>query len=489
MKKIMLLAISLNIFFIVQASANIPANHWANNAIQQLASKGIIKDTLNNFRGSENTTRYEFAAMLARVLDNIDLEHADEKDTAAIKKLVAEFQNELEVLGARIKKFTDKKNNLDGWKIHGQMRFDITGRKADKDGDPNGDFSFDRARLFFQRDFLNGIKFTAMLNNDGENLTFERFYASIPIFSDTNLIAGRFKWDFEEAYHIGEYYLHEIGGFSGLKGILTDRIINGIGIERNFTNSFLRAYVTRTDFIYSDWELAAMFRLDFNERITFHLGSQIFLGEDTTEITFGSSSIRGKKFNNLWTAFAGLKFNFGNDIYLSGIYYYQKLDWRNIIPVKLNSTQSLWSWAPLDDDDFVHWALILEIPQKILHVADLWLEYGHFDMGFMIPNQVNGGGAVFANSSAMPSNMEWPLDYLRVALSGEFRKNFGWHIFYYFYNFDADGFNKTYEAGLGLMYRLNDSVAFGINYIHADNGIIDSGKKDDVIRFRTDVTF
>ena len=486
LKKFSLLIFAFMLIIIFTASdlfADIPANHWARNAVTQLAAKGIITD-INNFMGDENSTRYEFAAMLSRILETFDFEKADNNDMAALKKLVDEFKSELEILGANVSKITGFKNNLSGWRIHGQLRLDVTGRKQD-DGSstPQGEYLLERARLFFERKF-DDSKFVAMI--DDTNI--ERFYIETPFVWGANLIAGRFKWDFEYGYHIEDYYLNDTGGFYGLNGLLTDRVVTGLAINKTFSNANFRAYVAHPMLIDNDWEIAAALNVILNERIALDLGLQVFLGENTTQIQVNSDSVTGHKFEALWTFFAGLKLDFGDNIFLRGIIYDQKLEVKDIVPEKFTENNSRWGWRNADEGNFRHWAVILELPQEVLRVFKLWLEYGHFDKGFKFFNTINDG-ALFLNKNAMPDDLDWDLNYLRVAFSGEFKKNFGWHIFYYKYNFDAGGFDNPFEAGVGLTYRLNDSVSFGINYIHSDNGIINSGKKDDFIRFRTDVNF
>ena len=469
---------------------NIPANHWARNAVMQLEARGIINNTNSDFRGEENSTRYEFAVMLARTLENLNLELASENDLEILRKLVNEFKSELDVLNADVSKITGLKNNLAGWRIHGQMRFDITGRKQD-DGSstPKSEYLLERARMFFEREFDKN-KFVAMIDTEDGILNFERFYVTTPLNSNLSLkyIVGRFKWDFEEDYHIGEHFLNDAGGFYSTKGLLTDRIVNGIGIIKNFSNGIFRAYTSHPNLVDNDWEIAAALNIILNERVAMDFGAQVFIGENSTELHIYEDRVVGHKFEDLWTVFAGIKLNFGDGIFVKGIFYDQQLDVKDIEPKKITQTKSRWSWLKSDEGTFKHWAIILELPKSVLKIAKLWLEYGHFDRGFKTFNALNDG-ALFVNKYAMLENIEWDLNYLRVALSGEFRKNLSWHLFYYAYNIDADGFDNPYEAGLGFMYRLNDSVSFGINYIHADNGIVDGGKKDDFVRFRTEVEF
>ena len=280
------------------------------------------------------------------------------------------------------------------------------------------------------------------------------------------------------------------------KGQINQAIVDSINAasvvyinkNKNLYNGQINSCIKISNLVDNDWEIAAALNIILNERVAMDFGAQVFIGENSTELHIYEDRVVGHKFEDLWTVFAGIKLNFGDGIFVKGIFYDQQLDVKDIVPKKITQTKSRWSWLKSDEGTFKHWAIILELPKSVLKIAKLWLEYGHFDRGFKTFNALNDG-ALFVNKYAMLENIEWDLNYLRVALSGEFRKNLSWHLFYYAYNIDADGFDNPYEAGLGFMYRLNDSVSFGINYIHADNGIVDGGKKDDFVRFRTEVEF
>ncbi|TYZ20499.1 S-layer homology domain-containing protein [Selenomonas ruminis] len=87
-----------------QASANpfadVPADHWAYDAIEQLAADNIIEGYGDStFRGERSITRYEMAQMTARAMAKSGVPSADK---ALIDKLSAEFSAELESLGVRV---------------------------------------------------------------------------------------------------------------------------------------------------------------------------------------------------------------------------------------------------------------------------------------------------------------------------------------------------------------------------------------------------
>ena len=80
--------------------SDVPADHWAYDAVTQLAADGVIEgygDT--TFQGDKNITRYEMAQMVAKAMAKTDVSAADK---AMIDKLAAEFADELNNLGVRV---------------------------------------------------------------------------------------------------------------------------------------------------------------------------------------------------------------------------------------------------------------------------------------------------------------------------------------------------------------------------------------------------
>ena len=98
--------------------SDVPADHWAYDAVSQLAADGVIEgygDT--TFRGNQNITRYEMAQMIAKAMAKTDVSAADK---ALIDKLAAEFSDELNNLGVRV---SSLERNADNVKWNGQVRY------------------------------------------------------------------------------------------------------------------------------------------------------------------------------------------------------------------------------------------------------------------------------------------------------------------------------------------------------------------------------
>ena len=98
--------------------SDVPADHWAYDAVSQLAADGVIEGYGDaTFQGDKNITRYEMAQMVAKAMAKKDVSAADK---AMIDKLAAEFSDELNNLGVRV---ANLEKNADKVKWNGEMRY------------------------------------------------------------------------------------------------------------------------------------------------------------------------------------------------------------------------------------------------------------------------------------------------------------------------------------------------------------------------------
>ncbi|WP_425058189.1 hypothetical protein SCACP_28380 [Sporomusa carbonis] len=98
--------------------ADVPAKHWAYDAVSSLAKAGIIDGYGDGtFRGDRTMTRYEMAQLVGRAIEKED--KADAQQKAMIHKLATEFAAELNNLGVRV---TAIENQVGKVKISGEAR-------------------------------------------------------------------------------------------------------------------------------------------------------------------------------------------------------------------------------------------------------------------------------------------------------------------------------------------------------------------------------
>ena len=100
--------------------ADVPADHWAYDAVAQLVQDGIINGYGNGtYVGDQNMSRYEMAQIVAKAMAKSDA--ADNNNKALIDKLAAEFSDELANLGVRVADLEAKTDNV---KWEGFVRYD-----------------------------------------------------------------------------------------------------------------------------------------------------------------------------------------------------------------------------------------------------------------------------------------------------------------------------------------------------------------------------
>lgn len=83
---------------------DLPADHWATEAVKVLAEKGLVEGYPNGtFKGNRAATRYEVAMVVARLLAYLEKKpQVTKEDLEAIKRLVSEFKDELDAMGVRL---------------------------------------------------------------------------------------------------------------------------------------------------------------------------------------------------------------------------------------------------------------------------------------------------------------------------------------------------------------------------------------------------
>jgi hypothetical protein len=145
MKKTLLLAavMALGVNAGVYAAnpfSDVPAGHWAYDAVNKLAAQGVIEGYPGGTYGGDRLmTRYEMAQITAKAMAK----------GANADRLAAEFAGELDSLGVRVANLEKKSDNV---RITGQIRYEY--------GDRNGDMQKTKGKVaqhrLRSRIFVNG---------------------------------------------------------------------------------------------------------------------------------------------------------------------------------------------------------------------------------------------------------------------------------------------------------------------------------------------
>ena len=105
--------------------SDVPAGHWAYDAVTQLAADGIIEGYGDGtYLGNKNITRYEMAQMVAKAM----AKNPSGADKAALDRLAAEFSEELNNLGVRV---SELEKYADKVKWNGKVEYTYTSTRVD----------------------------------------------------------------------------------------------------------------------------------------------------------------------------------------------------------------------------------------------------------------------------------------------------------------------------------------------------------------------
>ncbi len=93
-----------------QPFRDLPAGHWAFDAVESLHRRGILSGFSDDtFRGTQPVSRFSFAVALARALEEFPRDskgvrevHLTGGDATQVQRLVKEFDTELDLLGVRV---------------------------------------------------------------------------------------------------------------------------------------------------------------------------------------------------------------------------------------------------------------------------------------------------------------------------------------------------------------------------------------------------
>lgn len=152
------IATALTVAFAVPAFANpfsdVPAKHWAYDAVSKLAQDGIVDGYGDGtFQGDKTMTRYEMAQIVAKAM-NKNL-NADQK--ATVDQLSKEFATELNNLGVKVDGLQDQVDNM--VKVSGDARIRYFNTEDSKD------VTDYRARVSFDGKISDNLKFNARLSS------------------------------------------------------------------------------------------------------------------------------------------------------------------------------------------------------------------------------------------------------------------------------------------------------------------------------------
>lgn len=147
------LAASMAVPAFANPFSDVPAKHWAYDAVNKLAQAGVVEGYGDGtFRGDKTVTRYEMAQIVANAMTKSL--NADQK--ATVDQLSKEFATELNTLGVKVDGMQDQIDKM--VKISGDARVRYTNVEDE------GDKTDIRTRVSFDGNINEDVKYNARLS-------------------------------------------------------------------------------------------------------------------------------------------------------------------------------------------------------------------------------------------------------------------------------------------------------------------------------------
>lgn len=470
--------------------SDVPLNHWAYDAVENLAAKGILEGYPDGaFRGKKAMTRYEIAQMVAKMMN---CENMSNEDIEQLKALVAEFGPELEALGVKVDSFDSRMTALEkgmsGWKISGEMRYDFKAfdyQGAAKDlssGNRRNGFDLDRGRLFLHRDLPNGLSFDSRWQRDD----LDNYYLTARDFmgiGGLRLRLGAFviDWDLTDNMRCRRY--------TSSDSWMTDLTYRGAEFTYKMSNLDIVGLIASDNSGHSNGNGGVYHTNESNDvyaaRFKAYFGERLWLSATMLAESFDTQD-DGTTDATYTTYWANLGYTIFPGFQLKGSYYFQ--DWEEDTATTLND-------GTVEDSPSAY-RVIFDIDQSVLKFTSLWAQYSHFDAGFKTDavdyKFDNHGGKITdmyeANSSRVfLTDHDMFYAFLNQQWTPKIR------TFEEFQYADADGASDATRWSFGVGYQYTPALYFEVAYSmqdgHCNVEKDESGYKDRIFRFRTVFSF
>ena len=159
---VFVLGIAGTAFAAANPFVDVPAKHWAYDAVTKLAQAGVLDGYGDGtYRGDRLATRYEMAQATAKAMARAD--KADAQMKALIDKLAVEFAAELNNLGVRVAKLEKNASTIKFWgESRLRYRHNANGALDNAAGNPSDVFN-QRIRVYAKADLNDKAAFYGRL--------------------------------------------------------------------------------------------------------------------------------------------------------------------------------------------------------------------------------------------------------------------------------------------------------------------------------------
>ncbi len=191
---VFVLGIAGTAFAAANPFVDVPAKHWAYDAVTKLAQAGILDGYGDGtYRGERLATRYEMAQATAKAMARAD--KADAQMKGLIDKLAVEFAAELNNLGVRVAKLEKNASTIKFWG-DARMRYQ-SGNAGALDSSNTGSNRFQqRIRIYAKADLNDKAAFYGRMDSEWTAQANGKTASNVDIFWDY----GYFEWTFNPSF-------------------------------------------------------------------------------------------------------------------------------------------------------------------------------------------------------------------------------------------------------------------------------------------------
>ncbi len=513
--------------------ADVPAGHWSYDAVALLASKGVVGGYPDGqYKGGQLATRYEMASVVARALTKIDLEKASKEDIELVKKLVAEYKNELDALGVKVadldKRTTGLEKGLGGLRLKGNLWLDAEWKGTESINDERMStaptFSYRRARFFVEKQINDDTFFQMRVNLNalegmgfGESFSVDRLWFSTKLPWDIRAKFGYQTSDWDREYGL---WNAKYGGWGDEESLWTGLKFMGFDFCKDWGKFDLDFYVGRntssldpvgtgdyTDQAYMTYGLKLGYKTEKLKLGVFGRYAKIDgLAKDLEMVEIEPQGVT--EYEDEYAMRASNTVNYGvyanykimNGLEIKGTYNHQKYPGGATLihihedktqPDPLDPTKHLKTITQMDrgQDNADLWSIALEADQSLLKLFSFWFQYGHISDGFRINSKAfNQIGADHELNNFMDlgsGTVSCSFDWFKFAIHRNFTAKLKAFISYTYFTSRGsailDALNTTvdnvWDFGVGLHYQYSPAVAFQLQYNRRDfgRGMVTSG--------------
>lgn len=494
--------------------SDVPQGHWAYDAVSQLASNGVLDLSGHKFDGTKTVTRFEFASLLSKTAEKtISEQQLTEKDKELLQRLYAEFHTELQAIGMKIenidRRLAKMENNIGGWNISGVYFMDLQftggeGRYFSQFGQ-RYDINHNRLRLYLDKRINETSSFhaEARWGAEGANYnqdfgygdlrspTWVEFYADTMLPGDISLRAGRFTTDYEDEY----------GFYADFDSTFADYRLDGFRAGKDFGKFRAEATLGRNAYFEGyDWDQAdythfhTIFNLKYEPNERFFAGGSLYWYK-AGEMSESAVSEYGDDWDvTTWWLYG--KYTLFDNVDLKAKFYKQELG---------SSLTSGFNANPMA------YNIILDIGQDALKFSSLWIEFSRQDNNFCAPEHdyytIFGGCSDRYSLGGADTGYDWAganltanngtSSFFFVRAEQEWTDKFSTFERFVYADLDTPGYSNGRELCAGVIYKLNEAVAFQLLYSNVDHGenynpdpeIELRNGSNHVVQFRTKVSF